>query len=347
MVSNSNGQGVERPLGELGITESQEKVYRWLLTHRNASASDAGRALSCPPSATQRLLESLETKGLATHTPERPRRYVPASPHVALGALVLQRQKELRNAQIIIEELQNEAKSEQQDEQEQILELITSSEAERQLFDQMFRLAHDEVLGLQKPPLRNSQLDVPSELDAPAQLDAQARGVRYRTIADQEFMALPGAVGRVREELQSGEQVRVFPELPFKMIMVDRKMALVPLSIARTDGPALLVKSSALLDALCLLFEFIWEKASPLRLAGSEVVAADKAGVPVDAKARELISLMSAGLNDKSIYMELGISRRTHQKHVSEMMQALNARTRFHAGWLAAALLLPERDKEA
>src|SRR5699024_2651372 len=53
----------------------------------------------------------------------------------------------------------------------------------------------------------------------------------------------------------------------------------------------------------------------------------------------DLISLLAAGLNDKTIFMQQGISRRTHQKHVAELMQALNARTRFQAGWLAALKL--------
>lgn len=334
----------KRPLESLGIGAAEERVYRWLLRHRNASAAEAGHALSLAPAKVQRLLDALETKGLATHSPERPRRYFPASPDVALRALIVQRQKRLEAVEAVVDELQRDMMSGHREVQEQIVEIITSHETEQHIFEHMFRLAHDEVLGLQKPPLRDSRLDVPSELDAPAQLDAQARGVRYRTIADQEFMALPGAVDRVREELQAGEQVRVFPELPFKMIMVDRKMALVPLSLERADGPALLVKSSALLDALCLLFEFIWERSSPLSLGHSGSLEAAAAAEQLGDEALELISLMAAGLNDKKIFMEQGVSRRTHQKRVTELMQSLNARTRFQAGWLAA-LQLSAADK--
>jgi sugar-specific transcriptional regulator TrmB/DNA-binding CsgD family transcriptional regulator len=345
MASNSNGQGVERPLGELGITESQEKVYRWLLVHGNATASDAGRALSYPSSAAQRLLESLEAKGLATHTPERPRRYIPASPDVALRALITQRQKNLYEAEVVAEELQKEMGSQHREEHEQVVELITSLEMERHLFGSIVKSAQQEVICLVKPPMRSTRIAVPLTEDRPAQEQEMKRGIRYRSVVDTEFMSLPGGMARVTEEIESGEEHRVFPELPFKLIMADRKIALVPLSLKHADDASLLVKSSALLDALYLLFELIWEKSSPLHLSGTQLLKAGDARAQLPEKIRELVSLMAAGMNDKSIYMELGVSRRTHQTHMSELMQALNARTRFQAGWLAARAL-SENDKQ-
>src|SRR5699024_2972083 len=77
-----------RPLENLGITEFEERIYRWLLTRRGATAAEVARALGLTPAKAQRLLDALETKGLATHTPERPRRYIPSSPDVALEALI-------------------------------------------------------------------------------------------------------------------------------------------------------------------------------------------------------------------------------------------------------------------
>src|SRR5699024_4923999 len=143
-----------------------------------------------------------------------------------------------------------------------------------------------------------------------------------RSIVDAEFMALPGAVVGVREDARAGEEYRVFPELPFKMIVADRKMALIPLDLERSEGPSLLVKSSALLDALCLLFEFIWERSSPADLSSEPAAEGLAAAGSLDEEARELVSLMAAGLNDKSIFMELGISRSTHQKHVTCLMDS-------------------------
>jgi Bacterial regulatory proteins, luxR family len=50
----------------------------------------------------------------------------------------------------------------------------------------------------------------------------------------------------------------------------------------------------------------------------------------------ELVSLLTMGINDKTIASELDLSMRTLNRRVSELMSALGARSRFQAGWLAA-----------
>src|SRR5690625_7828956 len=69
-----------RPLDILGISEPEERVYRWLLMNPPSVAAEAGRALGLSVGRTQRLLDRIEAKGLATHSPEWPRRYIPISP---------------------------------------------------------------------------------------------------------------------------------------------------------------------------------------------------------------------------------------------------------------------------
>lgn len=341
MSDRNNGN---RPLEHLGISEREEQVYRWLLKHRNMTAAEVARGLSLAAMMAQRLLDALEAKGLATHTPSRPRSYLPVSPDVALGGLVAKLEKGLKKTQTVIDELQEEAKVEQSDAPEQILELITSPEAERQAYDQISRLARHEVLHLSKPPLLVTRLDLSVDEDVSDQYQARERGVRYRSVADTDFVTLPGVMKRIREEMASGEEVRVYPDLPFKMVVCDREMALIPLQLESATGPCLLVKSSALLDALCLLFELIWRQSSPLQLSGPQDLTIKEEDTPVAEQMRELISLLAAGMNDKSIYMELDISRRTHQTRISELMQTLSAKTRFQAGWRAARLF-PDSDE--
>src|SRR5690625_1809521 len=106
MVIEKSEGAEERPLENLGISEAEERVYRWLLEHPGASTSFAARELAYTESKAQRLLDAIEVQGLATHCPERPRRYLPASPDVALGAIFLQRQKALLSTQRSIQELQ-------------------------------------------------------------------------------------------------------------------------------------------------------------------------------------------------------------------------------------------------
>jgi hypothetical protein len=131
-----------------------------------------------------------------------------------------------------------------------------------------------------------------------------------------------------------GEQARMQPSLPFKMMIFDRKAAVISLDGDRPENaPTLLVHGGALLDALCLLFEFVWERATPIMLARGNA-RADKADD--DEFAAALIPLLSTGLNDKAIAAELGISSATLNRRMSELMRKTGTRTRFQLGWHAA-----------
>jgi DNA-binding CsgD family transcriptional regulator len=331
-------QLLKRPLETLGIREAEERVYRWLLGHPRASAAEAARALGCGPGQAQRLCEAIESKGLATHSPERPRRYLPISPDVALEAFALRRQEDLRRARETIRELQEEAATARpREEPRQIVELITSREMQRRTFEQLHRSAREEVIGLVRPPMLISRLADPPGSDQLTQREAQARGVRYRGIVDSAFVALPGALHILQDEIETGQDIRLAPNLPFKLVLVDRRLAFVPLDPEHPASPVLLVRSSALLDALYALFETLWKRASPISFtANGELTRCDIGIEPAPSQdVKELLTLLVAGLNDKSIAHEMGISASTLNRRITELAKRLNARTRFQLGWLA------------
>ncbi len=339
MTTQSNGAAETRPLSILGIGEFEERAYRWLLGHSGATVQDLSQALLLSPRKAQQLLAVLEAKGLATHSPERPRRYIPASPDIALKALSFRHQEGLQRVDSVIQELQEQAVTQRQGEQEQMIELITSREAARQAFEQVPRMAQQEIIVMVRPPILISRLNVPASQGHPAQREAQTRGVRFRNIVDTEFLTWSGALQYIREDMKAGEEVKVFPDLPFKLILADHSLALIPLNLQQSDSPLLLVRSPALLDALRALFEMIWEKASPISFTRKGVLERGDPDSQVTEETADLISMMAAGLNDKNIAHEFGISRRTHQRHVTELMQILGTRTRFQAGWVAALRL--------
>ncbi|MGH8427385.1 MAG: helix-turn-helix domain-containing protein [Gammaproteobacteria bacterium] len=350
MTTSRTGSNAARPLEILGVGEAEERAYRWLLTHPGAGVAEIAQALALAPSKAQRLLDTIETKGLTTHTPERPRRYLPVSPDIAMEALALRRQEDLQRARGIIRELQEQATATRRQrgggEQEQTVELITSSEAERQIVEQMSRTAQHEVVALVRPPMLVSRLDVSPEQDTYTQREAQARGVRSRSIVDAEFLALPGAVARVRGDIKTGEEVRVLPRLPFKMVLTDRRLALIPLDLEQSSSPVLLVRSSALLEALYALFEILWARAAPISVTREGELKTGNPAARLPRDAEELIPLMAAGLNDKSIAYELGISASTLNRRIGEIMRALEARTRFQIGWLARGIWGPEQSSD-
>ena len=173
-----------RPLETLGISTDEERAYRALLSRRLANARDLSSTLGITVRATQRLLDALAAKGLATHSPERPRRYMPVQPEFALEAIVSQRQAELERARAAIPDLKKHASKLRADaDRGEVVELVTSRDAERRIFEQAQHAARNEVVTLVRPPVRLTRLDTPFEQDQQPQRSARARGVSGETAA--------------------------------------------------------------------------------------------------------------------------------------------------------------------
>lgn len=336
MARERNGGVEARPLEILGISEAEEQAYRWLLQNYGATVQNLVQALGFSASRAQQLLASLQAKGLATHSPERPRRYIPVSPDIALKALSLQRQEELQHADAVIQQLQEDSSTRRQVEREQIVELLTNREVERRILEQIHRSAQNEVITLIRLPLRVSRPSVPVEQNQTPQREAQSRGVHYRSIIDSECLASPGVLQATRDDMKAGEEVRVISKLPFKMVLADRSLALIPLNVQKPGGPSLLVRSSALLDALHTLFQVLWEQAGPIAFTRQGALECEDDNSWLTQATEELISLLATGLNDKNIAHDLGVTPRTLQRHVTALMHAVDARTRFQLGWLCA-----------
>ncbi|MFD0025820.1 LuxR family transcriptional regulator [Streptomyces sp. NPDC058382] len=164
-----------------------------------------------------------------------------------------------------------------------------------------------------------------------------ARGVTQRVIYSRESLEHPGHLKDVIEPcVNAGEQARVLPSVPVKLVIIDDAYALVSLSIQEADvhNTMLVVQPCGLLSALMALFEQSWQNALPFH--GS---TARPGGLPpVD---RRLLWLLAGGASDEVIARELGISRRTLFRRLQILMARLGAANRFQlalqaqrSGWL-------------
>ena len=138
----------------------------------------------------------------------------------------------------------------------------------------------------------------------------------------------------IDRRIASGEVIRILPRMPMKLLIADRRLALVPLTLEQARDIALVLRPSLLLDALLDLFETMWERAAPFGTAAVSVPRSEKARRAIDFD--RLVSLLAAGMNDKSIAQELGVSARTLERRILDLVKVLDARTRFQAGWQAA-----------
>jgi sugar-specific transcriptional regulator TrmB len=318
----------DSPLLALGISLEEQLAYEFLLGNPASTAATLARDLGWPQRRARSVLRALEVKSLANHLPDQTPCFVPTPPDVALELLTTRRNDELQRARSIA--AQWPAKVRRATSEEQPVEIITGREAISSLFQNLHRSARSSVVCLERLPyVVNPSLDYFS-----VQKEAMARGVVMRNIVDASVLEAPGKVAELLNEVADGEDIRVLPSLPMKMVVVDHATALIPLTLERARDIALVLRQSLLLDALCELFEIFWERAVPFGTAALTMKREKNLRRSVDAD--RLATLLAAGMNDKSIAQELGISARTLERRLLDLFRELDARTRFQAGWQAA-----------
>jgi len=327
-----------RPLHALGISLEEERVYRALLARRAASAADIASDLDWTSRRTQRLLDAIEAKGLATRSGERPRRYSSSPPQFAIEALIARGQTDLARARSTIEELRRHTDDAMLDDgdEEQRVEVIADPAAARQIMTQLMQSMHAETVNLQCAPVVLSNVAEDDGVETRSLADAVARGARVRSVTDAGLLALPGALSRLRRDIEAGEEARVFPVLPFKVAVFDRRVGLLPLDDTHRTGALLLVREPKLLEALCALFESFWERATPIAFTRAGALQKFEAPSLTDDVTERVIPLLAAGLNDKSVAHKLGISIATLNRRIAGLMKSMDSRTRFQMGWRAA-----------
>lgn len=330
MDTAASRNSVARPLALLGISDEGECAYRLLLERHKATASAIADDLRISLRRARKLLAELETFGLATHTPRVPRVYVAAPAEFAVTALVRRQQADLEQVRVAIPELEAHAgRANHSPRQEPVLELITSRAHVNVVLTQMYDSFRKEALCFRRAPA----------LAAPAVSATRRRtNARVRSVSDTTVLDAPGTLSEIRKDVGRGEQARMLPSLPFSMVIFDRRAAVVALDGRKAEnGATLLVHRSPLLDALCALFEFVWEHATPILFGHADrAKPSNDSGAHADGLAEALIPLLAAGLNDKAIAQELGVSSATLNRRMAELMRANHTRSRFQLGWHAA-----------
>jgi DNA-binding CsgD family transcriptional regulator len=140
--------------------------------------------------------------------------------------------------------------------------------------------------------------------------------------------ALREAPDTLRLRAEAGEQVRLLPELPTRLLVIGTTHAVVPEPLGFADEPRSLVRQRGLVEALGLWFELLWERAAP-------VPSLDR-GEPRPYLRRFLLQQLASGAQDEQIARRLGVSLRTVRRRVADTLSELGADTRFQAGVEAA-----------
>jgi Sugar-specific transcriptional regulator TrmB len=329
-VTNSrhmaNHRHDDQKLNAIGIPPVDSQIYTALIRHPRTTAADLAEHCGLSAQQVTRGLSRLTVSGMASRVPGRPPLYLAAAPDVALGELASAKAAELRGVRATIEELMEVFREASRfTHPAELVEVVTGADNISGRVARLQESAQVQIRGFDRPPY----------IDRPGgNLDDEHRrltdGIRYRVIYDREAIAIPGRLHNdILVSSAQGERSRVRPELPIKMLMADEQIAVIPISSSpHVADAAYVIHPSALLDALVTLFEAEWARAVPL----AKMIGDDQPEQTVDAETGTLLTLLAAGQTDAGIARALGWSPRTTQRRVQQLMQNLNATTRFQAG---------------
>lgn len=160
-------------------------------------------------------------------------------------------------------------------------------------------------------------------------------GTQVGIVVDRALLDLPGMLQELDRHVASGHQVRVINRLAFTVVISDDETVLVDLSHLDPHGDGSFESTRPNVVASMLGWvNIVWDEAVPL----ASIV--DQSGQlhahSVDARDRRILALLANGLSDHVIARDLGVSTRTVERRVRDLMNRLTATTRFQAGVKAA-----------
>ncbi|MFI1096942.1 LuxR C-terminal-related transcriptional regulator [Streptomyces sp. NPDC020917] len=315
-------------LESVGLDEPAERVYRVVLARSPVSVPElTGLLPDLTAAALRRALEILVQAELVEQLAGRPARYGAVDPRLGLAALIRSRRDALDRTASALEVYAAEYHERMlRTDMHRLIEIIEGPAAITARLSELMAGAEREVLAFDAPPYVTVDRTA-----SESELDLLRRNIGVRALYASEVLEIPERADRLRGLVDLGEQARVVPRVPLKMVLIDGRDAVIPLTASAegTRTTAALVRRSRLCDALVELFEAHWAQAVPVF---SRTTAPGHAHPDLSAAERALLHLLNAGLKDEAIVRQLSISERTLRRRVTDLTARLGATSRFQAG---------------
>jgi DNA-binding CsgD family transcriptional regulator len=314
----------------IGLDHGQEAAYFALLEEAPLGRQELVGRTGLEPETLRGALTRLEDRGLVSRVAGEPARWTALPPEHAIEVLLLARERDIRRVRALAGWLgEKHRKGRVGRDAAALIEVINGPDAVARCGQQLFNGAEGEVRGIDAPPYAQAG----DGTSVNSSVHMASRGVRRRFIHGRENLTRPGTIHRIERDMRHGEEVRVLPRAPMKLILADDNAGLIPLvATPQVLDSCILVRPSALLDALSELFETLWLQARPYD--PDDVGPPGTDGPTPDE--RRILSLLAVGLSDEAIARQLGIGLRTVQRRVRALLERLGAGSRFQAGVLAA-----------
>lgn len=158
--------------------------------------------------------------------------------------------------------------------------------------------------------------------------DALSRGVSMRTLYQRSAQFSQVTVDYVRYVTRLGARIRTLDDAFMRLIVFDRKTAVI--SLRAQEHGALVIHNPDIVEFVVQAYERAWAMGQPFptRYERNQVISAS------ETMKQSIIRLLVEGLEVAVIAKRLGVSPRTCQRHITEIMDRLGARNRLQAGYL-------------
>ena len=196
--------------------------------------------------------------------------------------------------------------------------------------------AEEEMLTAQPQTGRDAK-----SLEAAAARDLALleRGCKMRTLYQHSARRSSITHKYVASVSARGAEVRTLDEFFNRIIIIDRRLAIIP---AQEDlRAAMAVREPSVVDYLVDIFERTWERARPFTNRESAVMS------DIAAEQRAMtIRMLIEGHSDPISAKRLGVSPRTYAGYVADLKDEYEAQTRFQLGYTMGKLGVSGRETD-
>ncbi|MBC3985659.1 helix-turn-helix transcriptional regulator [Streptomyces sp. AC563] len=317
-------------LDSIGLSLPAERLYRAMLAYSDEGVTQLALRLRCSEQEVRDSLSELSALAVVQPSPNEHSGFHAVPPEAAMELLLARQHAELAAQQHRVEasraaaaQLIAECSALRPRGDSGGSEIVHGADAIRARLAQLGAEAENEVT-----TLAPGGAHTPEDLEASRGPNATLldRGVRMRTIYLSSVRNHQPTLDHVGWLHSRGGKVRTTPTLPLRMIILDGRKAVLPLDPADARAGAVILDGQSTLTALCALFESLWAAALPL---GDP---APPRGTALPTQESETLRLLAVGLTDEAIAKRLGVSPRTARRIAADLMERLDARSRFEAG---------------
>ncbi|MFE7180930.1 LuxR C-terminal-related transcriptional regulator [Streptomyces erythrochromogenes] len=321
-------------MGQLGLDADAEAVYRILLKRPRAGVVEIAEGLGWPVERAKATLDALAELTLVRNSSEELGKVRLVNPEFGLAGLLQRQEQELAQRQQAVAATRlaiTQVLSEYGEDQEAQTDEVRRYTGLDAINSQIERLAHGAESSVEVFAPGGAQTEASLEAARPLDQAAVERGVQLRYVYLDSVRNDPATLGYARWLHDIGGEVRVLPQLPPRMIIFDRRAAIVPIDPEAAARGVLILRGAGVVTALVSLFQQTWEQAQPLGVSRAATAQPDG----LTGQERAVLDLLFEGHTDDVVARKLGVSVRTGRRITADLMARLGARSRYQAGALA------------